>query len=112
LDAWAAGWSSEFNLGESEHDYRVPDGGLHRAIPRATWFPAAALVVEIVSAGDESWQKLPFYASHGVDEVLIVDPAERSVHWLGLADGEYRELERSGLIELGVEEVVERIDWP
>ncbi len=21
----------EFNLGESEHDFRVPDGGLHRA---------------------------------------------------------------------------------
>lgn len=102
----------EFNLGESEHDYRVPDGGLHRAIPRATWFPTAALVVEIVSVGDESWQKLPFYAAHGVEEVLIVDPAERSVHWLGLADGEYRELERSGLIELGASELVERIDWP
>ena len=73
---------------------------------------AAALVVEIVSPDDESWQKLPFYAAHGVDEVLILDPQERSVHWLGLADGEYRELERSGLIELGPAELAERIDWP
>lgn len=85
---------------------------LHRAIPRATWFSTAALVVEIVSEGDESWQKLPFYASHGVDEVLIVDPSERVVHWLGLADGEYRELQRSGLIDLTPGELAQRIDWP
>ena len=73
---------------------------------------AAALVVEIVSPDDESWQKLPFYAAHGVDEVLILDPEERSVHWLALSDGEYREAERSGLIELGPAELAERIDWP
>jgi Uma2 family endonuclease len=102
----------EFNLGESEADFRIPDGGLHRDIPRATWFSTAALVVEIVSAGDESWQKLPFYASHGVDEVLIVDPSERAVHWLGLADGEYRELQRSELIDLTPGELAQRIDWP
>ena len=47
------------------------------------------LAVEIVSPGDETWKKLPFYAAHGVDEVLIVDPAERAVHWLGLRGGEY-----------------------
>jgi Uma2 family endonuclease len=69
-------------------------------------------VIEIVSPEDESWQKLPFYAAHAVDEVLIVDPQERSVHWLGLAEGEYREVERSGLIELGPGELAERIDWP
>jgi len=102
----------EFNLGSSEEDFRVPDGGLHRAIPRDVWNPTAALVVEIRSPGDESWQKLSFYAAHGVDEVLIVEPSERAVHWLALADGEYRAVERSGLIELGPAELAERIDWP
>jgi Uma2 family endonuclease len=102
----------EFNLGESEHDFRVPDGGLHREFSDRAWYPTAALVVEIVSPEDESRQKLPFYAAHGVDEVLIVDPQERSVHWLGLADGEYREVERNGLIELGRDELAERIEWP
>lgn len=102
----------QFNLGESEYDYRVPDGGLHRAPPLATWFQTAALVLEIVSPGDESWEKLPFYAAHKVDEVLIVDPRERSVSWLGLAGGEYRPIERSGLIELGARELGERLDWP
>ncbi len=59
------------------------------------------MVVEIVSPDDVSWQKLPFYASHHVDEVLIVDPAKRVVHWLALQDGEYRAVERSEMIELG-----------
>jgi Putative restriction endonuclease len=102
----------EFNLGESEHDFRVPDGGLHRPGASGIWLPTAALVVEIVSPEDETWQKLPFYAAHGVDEVLIVDPGERSVHWLARMGEEYRELERSGLIELSAAALAERIDWP
>lgn len=76
----------EFNLGESEHDYRVPDGGLHRSIPRGVWQSTAAIVVETISPGDESWDKLPFYAAHEVDEVLIVDPGGCAVHWLGPSD--------------------------
>lgn len=104
--------TSQFNLGESEHDFRVPDGGLHRPGAGGMWHPSAALVIEIVSPGDESWQKLPFYAKHNVDEVLIVDPAERKVTWLALREGEYRSVQRSGLIELGPTELAEQIDWP
>lgn len=100
------------NLGESEHDYRVPDSALHRPGASGVWHSTAALVVEVVSPGDESWEKLPFYAAHEVDEVLIVDPAKRSVDWLGLSEGEYRPLQRSGLIELGPRELAARIDWP
>jgi Uma2 family endonuclease len=103
---------SEFNLGNSEDDFRVPDGGVHRSRPRGVWHPTAALVVEILSPGDESWQKLPFYAAHEVDEVLIVDPAERIIHWLALTGSEYREVRRSGLIDLGPNELAEQIDWP
>lgn len=102
----------EFNLGDSEDDFRVPDGGVHRSRPRGTWFPTAALVAEIVSPGDETWEKLPFYAVHRVDEVLIVDPSERTVHWLGLTDGEYHEIEQSRLFDLGPSELAKQIDWP
>jgi hypothetical protein len=104
--------TGQFNLGESEHDFRVPDGGLHRPGAGGMWHPTAALVIEIVSPGDESRQKLPFYAKHNVDEVLIVDPTGRTVIWLALAEGEYRPVERSGLIELGSTELAEQIDWP
>lgn len=102
----------DFNLGESEHDYRVPDGGIHRGRPRGVWHSTAALVVEIISPGDETWEKLPFYAAHHVDEVLIAGPAERKVHWLALEHGEYQRVERSGLVDLGPAELAERIDWP
>ncbi len=102
----------EFNLGDSIEDFRVPDGGLHRARRWGVWEHTAPLVVEIPSPNDETWQKLPFYAAHEVDEVLIVDPKERAVHWLALSGGEYRPVERSGVIDLGPAELAERIDWP
>ncbi len=100
------------NLGESEHDFRVPDSALHRPGAQGTWHPTAALVVEIVSPGDETWEKLPFYAAHGVDEMLIVDSQERPVSWLELTGGEYRPIERSGLVDLGAQGLAERLDWP
>jgi len=102
---------SIFNLGEAG-DYRVPDGGLHRERADRVYYATAALVVEIVSPGDETWEKLGFYASHQVDELVIVDPQERTVRWLGLTGGRYRPLEESGLIELGPGELAQRIDWP
>ncbi|MBA3748102.1 MAG: Uma2 family endonuclease, partial [Solirubrobacterales bacterium] len=97
---------------ESEHDFRVPDGGLHRPGAAGVWLHTAAVVVEILSPGDESWQKLPFYAAHHVDEVLLVDPAEHTVIWLQLQDGEYKPVQQSGLIELGPSELAQQLDWP
>jgi len=46
-----------------------------------TYAPSAALILEIVSPGDETRDKLPFYAAHQVDELLIVDPQKRTVDW-------------------------------
>lgn len=100
-----------FNLGEPDN-YRVPDGGLVRQGPDQHYYPTAALVVEIMSPGDESWHKLGFYADHGVEELLIVDPDARAVHWLSLAEHEYHEVERSKLIDLGAAELERAIDWP
>lgn len=100
-----------FNLGDSETDYRVPDGGLHRQY-RGVWHATAPLVLEIVSPADESWEKLAFYAAHHVDEVLIIDPASRAVHWLALEGAEYRAVARSKAIDLGIEDLARQIDWP
>jgi len=102
---------SEFNLGASE-DYRVPDGGLLAPGPDELYVSTAALVVEVVSPGDETWAKLPFYAAHRVEEVLIVDPQERAVYWLALRGGTYEPIQRSGLVEFGAPELTEQIDWP
>jgi Uma2 family endonuclease len=99
-----------FNIGD-EDNYRVPDGALHHPGPDELFYPTVALAVEIVSPGDETWKKLPFYAAHAVDEVLIVGPLERVVHWLGLHDGEYQWIERSALIDYGPTQLAKQIDW-
>ena len=99
------------NIGDAE-DYRVPDGVLQRERRPGVWHPTAALAVAILSPGDQSLDKLPFYADHQVDELLIVDPRERSVAWLVLAEGEYRAVQRSRLLDLGPGKLAERIDWP
>jgi Uma2 family endonuclease len=104
--------TSQFNLGGSERDFRVPDGGLHRSGAGGIWHPTAALVIEIVSPGDKSWDKLPFYARHNVDEILIVDPAEQTVTWLALREGEYRAVQRSDLVALGPAVLADQIEWP
>jgi Uma2 family endonuclease len=104
--------TGQFNLGTSEHDYRVPDGGLHRDFTDRVFYPTAALVIEIVSPGDESWAKLEFYASHGVEELLIVDPQERTVSWLQLEGSEYRHPKRSQLLELDATKLFSQLDWP
>jgi Uma2 family endonuclease len=104
--------SDDFNLGDSKDDFRVPDGGLHRPGAAEMWHPTAALALEVLSPDDETWQKLPFYAAHRVDEVLIVDIDARAVRWLTLAGEEYQETDRSGLVALGPRELERLIDWP
>ena len=49
---------SIFNLGEA-NNYRVPDGGLHRERAGRVYYTSAALVVEIVSPGDETSTSTP-----------------------------------------------------
>jgi Uma2 family endonuclease len=77
-----------FNLGRAS-DFRVPDGGYHRSMPQADalYVATAALVVEVLSQDDETHEKLPFYAAHGVEEVIVVEPASRTVRILAFADG-------------------------
>jgi Uma2 family endonuclease len=104
--------TGQFNVGVSEQDYRIPDLGVHRDFKDRVWYPTAAMVVEIVSPGDESYKKFAFYAAHGVDEVVIVDPGERVVRWFALADREYRKVERSAVVDSGPAELARHIDWP
>lgn len=100
-------------VGHGKDEYRVPDLSLHRpTAAQPQWNPTAALAIEIVSPGDKSWDKLPFYTAHHVDELLIVDPAKRTLDWLALEHGEYRPVERSRLVELRPAELAAAIDWP
>jgi Uma2 family endonuclease len=77
-----------------------------------TYVPTAALAVEILAPGDDTWEKVPFYAGRGVEELVIVDPRGRTVRWLALDDGEFADTERSRLIDLSAAELAERLEWP
>ena len=60
--------------------YRVPDLGFARPehVSERGIEGRAVLVVEILSPGDESYAKLPFYRRVGVEEVLFVDQTTRA----------------------------------
>lgn len=87
-----------FNLGEPGN-FRVPDHGYLRGHPdpEAVYVPTAAVVVEIVSPGDETWEKLPFYAARRVEELLVVDPEDHRVRMFALEreSGEFAEADHS-----------------
>ena len=103
--------TSEFNLGEPD-DYRVPDGGYHRSLPSEVFVPTAAIVVEVLSPGDETWLKFDFYARHGVDEICIADPRAREIRWFRLAGDGYEEIDDSDLLGVSAADLVAAIDWP
>jgi Uma2 family endonuclease len=64
-----------------DQEYRVPDlvVASREVISKRGIEGAATLVVEILSPGDESRKKLPFYAEMGVQEIWLIDPKARTV---------------------------------
>jgi Uma2 family endonuclease len=80
------------------HDYRIPDIVLltpdRFAIDRDEYYDGApTVVVEIRSPGDETWDKMEFYASIGVPEVWVVDRDTKTPQMFLLAQGGYVELQ-------------------
>jgi Uma2 family endonuclease len=102
---------SEFNLGEKD-DFRVPDAGYVRGIPNQVFVPTAAIVLEVVSPGDETWEKFDFFARHGVEEICIVDPRQQQIRWFALRGAGYEETAGSDLLGVSAKDLVSRIDWP
>lgn len=103
--------SGQFNLGEPD-DYRVPDGGYHQERVSGVRVPTAAIVVEIVSSGDETYEKFGFYAAHEVDELLVADPGARTVLMWKLTEGKYQTTGSSALLNVSAAALTAAIDWP
>ena len=102
--------SVEFNLG-SPANFRVPDAGLHRGSPRGVWLQTAAIVVEIRSPDDESYDKFSFYFDHDVEEILIADLATQTVQWFVRGDEAFEASDVSALLSLTSTEVAAALDW-
>jgi Uma2 family endonuclease len=101
-----------FNLGRAS-DFRVPDGGYHRSVPagEAVYVATAAVVVEVVSQDDETHEKLPFYAAHRVEEVIVVEPKSRTVRILSFVDG-YNDVAISGALGFSADGLQTAVRWP
>lgn len=75
--------SYETGLFRADEDYRVPDQLYCRPEHQSDrGAERAELVVEIRSKGDETYEKIDFYAALGVREMLIVHPEGRWVELL------------------------------
>jgi hypothetical protein len=74
--------------------------------------PTAAMVIEIKSPHDESWDKLDFYREHRVEEVMIVTSEQRTMTWLWLEGGRYVEADQSRLLGEETRDLAAQIDWP
>ena len=80
----------ETGLFNTDSDYRVPDQLFCRPDQRsARGAEGAELVVEVRSVGDETYDKIDWYAERGVREVLIVHPAGRRIELLRNVGGAF-----------------------
>lgn len=103
--------SGPLNLGTPD-DYRVPDQAYLRSARPALYNATAALVVEVVSPGDESRYKFDFYFRAGVEELLIVDPDLRTVEWFTRGENDFVPSSASALLGLSAADLAAQIDWP
>jgi Uma2 family endonuclease len=102
--------SLEFNLG-SPTDFRVPDLGLHRGTPKGTWIETAAIVVEVRSPDDETFEKFDFYFDRGVDEVLVADLVMHTVTWFGRSEDSYVPRSISDLLNVSSADIQTTLGW-
>lgn len=103
--------SGPVNLGDPD-DYRVPDHLFLVERQSLVFVPTAAVVVEIASPGDESRAKLGFYFARGVVEVLIVEPATRTVEWHRRGATAFERRDESVLLDISAAALHAEIDWP
>ena len=103
---------TQSNIGPADLDYRVPDQVVLRERSAAAYHATAAIVVEILSPRDRSYEKFDFYLRHGVEEILIVDPYRRAVEWYAATPDGFTRVDRSALLDLMEQALAAAIDWP
>ena len=100
------------NIGLSEHDHRVPDAVIVRERRDEFWVPTAAMVVEVVSPGDETYAKFGFYHTRRVEETLVADPAKRELRLFRRGEAGYEETDVSAVLDAPLAAIEAGITWP
>lgn len=99
------------NIGTASN-YRVPDRSVVRAEAElGVFLPSAVIVVEIVSQDDETFAKFGFFFEHAVQEILVVDPASRSVAWFHRGVRGFVAAAGSELVA-SLDDLAGRLRWP
>jgi Uma2 family endonuclease len=82
---------SVFDPVRGEKNYRVPDVAVFApaSVSARGLEGHAELVIEVLSPGDESRAKLPFFAMCGIPEVWLLHPSTRAAEVYTLAEGAY-----------------------
>jgi len=99
------------NIGTADN-FRIPDVVILREFADAVYVASAALVVEILSPGDDTWAKMPYYADRGVEEAAVLDPGKRTLQWFRNDAGTWADTDRSDLLGVDPALVLGQIDWP
>jgi Uma2 family endonuclease len=110
-DAGGLYGSGPLNIGRPD-DYRVPDRAYLRTASVDMYQPTAAIIVEIVSPGDETRRKFGFYYDAGVEELLIVDPEAQTVEWFSRGGDGFVAADASRLLGLSAAALVAELTWP
>ena len=75
-----------------DQDYRIPDVSVmlpDRVPPDERMFVRPNAVFEIRSPGDETYDKLAFYAAVGVEAVVVVERDTKATQVFALSDGDF-----------------------
>jgi Uma2 family endonuclease len=84
-----------FDDSSPAENYRIPDltfvaaGREHLLVEDGVRGGGPDAVIEVRSPGDESYEKLPFFAALGVREVLVIDRDTKAVEVFRLESGAY-----------------------
>jgi Uma2 family endonuclease len=109
----------QMNVSTPEHwdqDYRIPDVCVMRPdrLPQGeVMFVRPNVVFEIRSPGDETYEKLPFYAAVGVETVVVVERDTKATQVFGLSSSDFVPLPPSanGWTSIRPIEVELRTEW-
>ena len=99
------------NIGSGGKDnYRVPDAALFAGAPvEQLYLPTARLVAEVRSPKDSTYAKRAFYAQHGVEELLVIDPLAAELEVWRRDDARYTQADRSDVLGSTVSELRSRL---
>jgi Uma2 family endonuclease len=80
----------EAGLYRADDDYRVPDQLFcHPQHVSDRGAEGAEIVIEVRSKGDETYEKMGFYSSVGVREMIVVHPKERRMELYRALGGQF-----------------------